>query len=259
MTPSPSNPKRARKASSELDSEAWILPDIEEGFRTVIGSSVVDEFVAGHSLSDVLRELVQNEFDAGGNRLTITFRDNALSISGNGEPIDPSGWSRLSAILGTGRAIGNRNGQDEIFPKENGIGSKNFGLRSLFLIGNRIHISSNGIMAVLDLPKMGAQELSDHQSRGQRGVHIYVPFRDEPFHSLDAFTQVREREAFNLLADELLPTLTKLVLTGRKTGVERVDIHSERSGQRLSWKQSAKSVSCRLKAVSCLRRIGRLR
>ena len=93
-----------------MDSEAWILPDIEESFRTVIGSSVVDEFVAGHSLTAVLRELVQNEFDAGGNRLTITFGDNALSISGNGKPIDASGWSRLSAILGTGRAIGNRNG-----------------------------------------------------------------------------------------------------------------------------------------------------
>ena len=259
MTSSPSKRKRSRKVSSELNSEASVPSVAEEEFRTVIGSSVVDQFVAGHSLSDVLRELVQNEYDAGGNKLTITFGDNALRISGNGKPIDASGWLRLSAILGTGRVIGDGNEHDDIVPKENGIGSKNFGLRSLFLIGNRIYIRSNGKLAVLDLPKMGTQALSDHESRGQRGVHIYVPLRDEPFHGLGAFSQERERDALNLLGHELLPTLIKLVLTGQKTGIERVDIHSERSKQRLSWKQSAKSVSCRLKGVSCLRRIGRLR
>ena len=31
---------------------------------------------------------------------------------------------------------------DRVEPKANGIGSKNFGLRSLFLLGDRIHVMS---------------------------------------------------------------------------------------------------------------------
>ena len=253
------NRLRARRASPASRPDAWTPPEIEGGFHTAIGSSVVDEFVAGHSLADVLRELVQNEFDAGGSSLTITFSDKALTILGNGRPIDSKGWARLSAILGTGRVVGDRSGPDYIPPKENGIGSKNFGLRSLFLIGNRIHVRSNGKIAVLDLSEMGTVKLPDPESRGQRGVLIYVPFRSEPFHNLKAFTPERDREAFDGLADDLLAALTKLALTGRKTGIKSVNIRSERTGQRVSWNQSAKPVRSRLKGVSCLRRSGRLR
>ena len=256
---SPSNRTRARRAPPALRTDAWTPPEIDAGFQSAIGSSVVDEFVAGHSLADVLRELVQNEFDAGGSSLAIMFSDKALIISGNGTPIDSKGWTRLSAILGTGRVVGGRRGSEHIAPKENGIGSKNFGLRTLFLIGNRIHVRSNGKMAVLDLPEMGTVELPDPESRGQRGVAIYVPFRSEPFHNLEAFTPERDREAFDRLADDLLATLTKLALTGKKIGIKSVNIRSERTGQRVSWNQSAKSVRSRLRGVSCLRRIGRLR
>ena len=47
-------------------------------------------------------ELVQNEFDAGGNQFSVTFGATALTITGNGSSIDASGWSRLDVILGTG-------------------------------------------------------------------------------------------------------------------------------------------------------------
>jgi hypothetical protein len=46
------------------DAADWAPPELEGGFRTRIGASIVEEFVAGHDASDVLRELVQNEFEA---------------------------------------------------------------------------------------------------------------------------------------------------------------------------------------------------
>src|SRR5690348_10618460 len=74
----------------------WTPPvDLEDGFRTKIGANVVEEFVAGHTAGDVLRELVQNEFDAGGETMSVVFGQSDLSISGSGRPIDRKGWSRL--------------------------------------------------------------------------------------------------------------------------------------------------------------------
>ena len=81
------------------DAADWGTPELEGGFRTRIGASIVEEFVAGHDASDVLRALVQNEFDAGGNRVSVSFGATALAISGNSGPIDASRWSRL--FLGT--------------------------------------------------------------------------------------------------------------------------------------------------------------
>jgi hypothetical protein len=66
-------------------------------FRFRVGTSVLIEFAVGHTPADVLRELVQNEYDAGGTELAIEF-----------------------------------------------------GLRSLFLLGDRIHVISGGWRTVLD-------------------------------------------------------------------------------------------------------------
>jgi hypothetical protein len=52
------------------DAADWEPPEIEGRFRTRIGASIVEEFVAAHDASDVLRELVQNEFDPGGHRVS---------------------------------------------------------------------------------------------------------------------------------------------------------------------------------------------
>jgi hypothetical protein len=230
---------------------------LEGGFQTRIGASIVEEFVAGHDASDVLRELVQNEFDASGNRVSITFGETALIISGNGNPIDPAGWSRLDVILGTGRVVGGE-GDISVAAKQNGIGSKNFGLRSLFLFGDRIHIRSGGRMAVLDLPTLGTQRIVDSTSRGQRGVSIYVPYRTQPFQTLEPFTVEREREAFNRMAGGLLATLVKLALVGRRRGIRELTLRSERTSRELSWQQTAETVRCKMPSVSAIRRNGRL-
>lgn len=251
-------PTQSAENPNQANANEWSPPVVEDAFKTTIGSSVIDQFVSGHSLSDVLRELVQNEFDAGGNSLDIQFSNSALTVSGSGKPISADGWLRLSAVLGTGRRIGEPDNSIEIPAKENGIGSKNFGLRSLFLIGDRIFIRSNGKMAILDLPKVGSQELTDEDSRDAPGVRIHVPFRETAFHDIHPFTFERESDAFARLPDELLSTLTKLALPGRKRGIGRLDIRSERTGQSLAWRQSAKTEKCKLKGVSCVHRVGNL-
>lgn len=38
-----------------------------------MNASFIEQFVAGHHASDVLRELVQNQCDGGGERLERTF------------------------------------------------------------------------------------------------------------------------------------------------------------------------------------------
>jgi predicted nucleotidyltransferase/HEPN domain-containing protein len=62
---------------------AWSPPDFGNQRRTSIGASVVEQFVAGHDASDVLRELVQNEFDGDGDHLIVHFGEEALDIAGN--------------------------------------------------------------------------------------------------------------------------------------------------------------------------------
>jgi hypothetical protein len=238
------------------DAAEWAPPELEGGFRTRIGASIVEEFVAGHDASDVLRELVQNEFDAGGNRVSVNFGATALTISGNGGSIDASGWSRLDVILGTGRVVGGE-ADAHITAKKNGIGSKNFGLRSL-LFGDRIYVRSGGRMAVLDLPNLGTQRVVDSASRGQRGVSIHVPYRAEAFHSLVPFTAERERETLDRMAGGLMATLVKLALVGRKSGIRELILRSVRTNRELSWRQVAEPVRCRMVGVSAIKRSGRL-
>jgi hypothetical protein len=79
-------------------------------FKAKFGFSVVEEFVSGHEANDVLRELVQNEYDAGGEEVSIIFGSEGLTVSGKGRPIDSKGWSRLEVFLGTGRVVGGQEG-----------------------------------------------------------------------------------------------------------------------------------------------------
>ena len=57
-----------------------------------VGDSLVAEFARSHSSTDVLRELVQNEYDAGGSELSVVFGGDRLVVTGNGTPIDSAGW-----------------------------------------------------------------------------------------------------------------------------------------------------------------------
>src|SRR5215471_20417532 len=85
----------SRRRLAPPDIGDWDLPAFDGELERRIGSSVVEGFVAGHHATDVLRELVQNEFDAGGTEMCIKFGAAGLTVTGNGRPIDSKGWSRL--------------------------------------------------------------------------------------------------------------------------------------------------------------------
>ncbi len=53
----------------------YVPPDYGASRRTRIGSSVIEQFVAGHDAGDVLRELVQNEYDGGGEKAHPDLRE----------------------------------------------------------------------------------------------------------------------------------------------------------------------------------------
>jgi hypothetical protein len=142
----PANEHSPQRNISEALPDTWAAPVIDGRPESAIGDSVIAGFVEAHTPTDVLRELVQNEYDAHGTKLSVTFLADYLRIVGNGDGVDPSGWARLGLLMGTGRAIGSSAPEKIIRPKENGIGSKNFGLS----ITHWIHMTaSGGFLAVL--------------------------------------------------------------------------------------------------------------
>jgi len=181
----------------------WRVPDVlEEHLQFRVTHRVLEEFALGHTPSDVLRELVQNEYDAGGSALNIVFGDRGLTVTGNGRPIDELGWKRLSVMLGTGQVAGARG--EAIPQKVNGIGSKNFGLRALFLFGDRIFIRSGGLQTILDRERgTWPDPRPDENSSGKPGVAIYVPYRLAGDERLRPFDVEREGEALSGIAAEL--------------------------------------------------------
>lgn len=245
------------KEPSVAEDSAWSPPDFAEERQTRIGASVVEEFVSGHDASDVLRELVQNEFDGGGDQLVVDFGNDALRVIGNGRGVSADGWQRLSVIVGTGRVVGAGAGE-RVDAKANGIGSKNFGLRSLFIFGDEIYVRSRGSVAVLDLRTLETGKVRDPRYWGGPGVRIQVPFRQQPFEMLEPFTADREAMAFNVMADGMLATLVKLALPGRRIGLRGVTLRSARCNRELQWKQGAESLRSPMKSVSVVRRRGRL-
>src|SRR5437870_2958496 len=98
--------------------------EVESRLEFRVGTDILPEFVAGHSATDVVRELVQNEFDGGGETLEVNFGEDALEVVGSGHAIDDAGWRRLSVMLSTGSVAGPGR-SERIPPKANGIGSKN--------------------------------------------------------------------------------------------------------------------------------------
>lgn len=253
-------PKQERRTQNFIaapEPDAWSPPDFGGQRRTRIGASIVEQFVAGHDASDVLRELVQNEFDAGGDRLVVTFGEDSLDVMGNGRGITQDGWKRLSVIVGIGRVVG-EDAAERIAPKINGIGSKNFGLRSLFIFGDEIYVRSRGHAAVLDLPTLETGRVRDPAWWGGTGVRLKVPYRRCKFEKLEPFTVEEEKRVFETMAGGMLPTLVKLALGGRSPGLRELLLRSVRNGRTLSWRQKAEAVRCRMRGVSALRRTGRL-
>jgi hypothetical protein len=244
-------------SSRDFDEPDYVPPDFSGSRRTRIGSSFIEQFVAGHDASDVLRELVQNEYDGGGESLALTFGSRSLEVAGSGRNIDRSGWERLSVIVGTGNVMGS--GQAEtVPPKENGIGSKNFGLRSLFRFGDEIHVRSAGQVALLDLQTQDTGRERDPAWAGQKGVRVHVPYRQQSSERLEAFTLEREAHALRLMVAGLPDTLVKLAHSGKRRGLREVTVRSIRTGRVLHWKQEAKPGKCRVTGVTMLARKGRL-
>jgi hypothetical protein len=139
--------------------------------------AVVSQFLGELSLFDLVIELVQNDLDAGATRSEIIFGPEAVTCSGNGSPIDNAGWHRLKYVLGAG---------SEVIAKRDGIGSKNHGLRSAFLIGDRILVQSG--RQRIDLTVRGNDRRPDDffpavwppmsdLSAPSSGVRITIPYR----------------------------------------------------------------------------------
>ena len=226
--------------------------------RRRVGSSQIDEFVLAHSAADILRELVQNEFDAGGSEIGIRFNETMLEVTGAGRDIPPKGWGRLSVLIGTGEVLGDSSGEI-ITPKENSIGSKNLGMRSLFRFGDQIHVRSAGSMATLDLRTFTAGRQPDPATKGRKGILIQVPYRSIALRKFEPFASAREASDLAEIERVVFPTLVKLALTGRSSGVRALTVDLERLGRRLEWQQFAKAERSRIPGVAMVRRTGRLK
>ena len=214
--------------------------------------SFFDEFVEEHDASDVLRELVQNEFDAQGARMEIVFSPDSLHVRGNGMPIDAAGWKRLSVMFGQGQVAGS----DQIIrPKANGIGSKNFGLKSLFSFGPQIFIRSAGLQTVLDYHEgTPPKPLPEPDSKRKPGVEIQVPYRTAADGNLVPFGLEEEKSAFDQFAQRLIPTLIKLVIPDSPKQLKRLVVKSEGHGKRIGRTQSADKIDCSTRYVTAIER-----
>ena len=90
-----------------VNSPEWRAPNLVDSELTyAVTSGVLEQFAQGHSAGDVLRGLVQNEYDAGGRSLSVSFAPQGLDVRGSGRVIDPAGRLRLSVMLGTGHVVG---------------------------------------------------------------------------------------------------------------------------------------------------------
>src|SRR5262249_18750167 len=206
--------------------------------RYSITSSVVEQFALGHTVGDVLRELVQNEYDARGSSLLVSFGTAGVEVHGDGRVIDRAGWRRLSVMLGTGHIVGD---DRDVPQKVNGIGSKNHGLRALFLIGDQIFIRSGGRQTMLDLHNGTLLEpRPDPSSRRLPGAHIFVPYRNAPEGLLEAYDSAREARDLTLLADQLAPTLVKLAQPRAPRSLRSVRVSSARLNRALTWRQDVR-------------------
>ena len=182
--------QRRQKIIAAPEAEAWSPRTSATSAVLEFGASIVEQFVAGHDASDVLRELVQNEFDGGGNRLAVTFGEDSLDVAGNGRGIRADGWSGCRSSS----ALAGWSGDDteRVNPKTNGIGSKNFALRSLFLFGDQIYVRSGGHVAILDLPTLETGRVRDPAWWRGTGVRLKVPYRRRTFEKLEPFTAEEE-------------------------------------------------------------------
>jgi hypothetical protein len=233
--------------------DVWRRPSsatLKFDFR--IGESVLIEFARAHDPAAILRELIQNEYDAGGSRLEVSFGDDGLTIKGNGAPVDRKGWLRLSVVMGTGRIGGSK---DVVRPKVNGIGEKNFGLRSLFVIGDELWIRSNGWQTLLHCEQGSLrQPIPDPSSNKTPGIEIFVPYRTKKTSRLNPFTPEVESKAFDKFTESISPALLKLAEVNTRKSLQEMVVSSSRHDRTIEWKQTVRSLSSPTPGVILLSR-----
>lgn len=210
-----------------------------------MASSSLDEFVHGHTYSDMVTELIQNEFDAGGTHVELDLAAHHMQVTGNGKIIDQNGWNRLSVMLGTGVAADSDGSTREIPPKHGLIGSKNFGLNSLFLIGDRIDVASGGRHSFKDRFH-GAPERPEHdpQTMNRPGVIIHVEYRNKEDGDYDSFTPDLEQQMLDGLVEHFEYCAVKLTQPTSKSGIKTIEVISDRLDRRIVWKQESTPVEC---------------
>src|ERR1700728_4792523 len=92
-------------------------PEVTDAdFEVRLGESTLIGHALDHSPADILRELVQNEYDAGGSSIEVSFAEESLVVTGDGKGIDSKGWKRLTVILGAGAVLGTN---ERVDPKPN--------------------------------------------------------------------------------------------------------------------------------------------
>jgi hypothetical protein len=138
---------------------------------------VVGQFLNDLAPTDLVVELIQNDLDAGASRTWIDFGTDAITSEGNGRAVDDKGWTRLEYVLGAG---------GEIEPKLDGIGSKNHGLRSVFLLADEIGVQSGGLRVdltmrgLIDEPDKfypAAWDREEDPTGPAQGTRVTAPYR----------------------------------------------------------------------------------
>ncbi|HDZ73859.1 MAG TPA: hypothetical protein ENH55_14095 [Aurantimonas coralicida] len=144
------------------------------------GAAAVGQFLREVSLVDLVVELVQNDLDAGASRTSIDFGEHGLSCEGDGAPLNAKAWVRLESVIAAG---------GDIEAKKDGIGSKNHGLRSLFLLADRIGVQSDGLRTDLTVRGNRARPRKFKPAFWLRepdpgapafGTRILAPYRQSP-------------------------------------------------------------------------------
>jgi hypothetical protein len=139
------------------------------------------QFIVALRPDDLVAEMIQNEIDAGSTRTVLSFEEQRLICSGNGEPVDEDGWTRLRYLRGAG----------DLAPRKRSlIGVKNHGLKACFAIGDDIYIRSDGQCAHQTLYKDGRRKpprpgattrpFQDASAPMGRGTTIEVTYRQRP-------------------------------------------------------------------------------
>ena len=247
-SPGAQRPEGVAESAKSMNPTGVSMEDLPYQFH--VAESVVPQFALSNTPTAILRELVQNEYDAEGYELGVTFESDQMVITGNGNPIDDAGWKRLQVILGTGWVP---NLETYIEPKKSSLGSKNFGLRSLFAVGDQIKVYSDGKWSSLHWQRGTVYPPMEARDSPGRGVRIEVPYRRSTTGALEPFTLKRRDVWIREIGESLVETLIKLAHPGRPRSLRRAVLRADGLPD-VSWNQRAKEIGTLAKGIRLIRR-----